>query len=331
MKLGSTKVGGRDGALVVVSRDLKRMATAQSIAPTLQVAIERWDEVAPKLEILYERLNDGALTAARPFVVSEMASPLPRAFQWADGSAYLNHMRLVRKARGAELPENFNKEPLIYQGGSDGFLGPEDPIEMSDEGWGIDFESEVAVITDDVPYGTTKADASRHIRLIMLCNDVSLRNVMRPELAKGFGFFQSKPASAFSPVCVTPNELGDAWNGRKVSLPLITEFNGKRFGCPNAGVDLSFDFCDLIEHAAMTRSLGAGTIIGSGTVSNEDRSVGSSCLQEKRMIETLEKGEPETPFMQFGDRVRVFMNLSGTGESIFGAIDQEVKKKAEFA
>ncbi len=327
MKLGSRKEGGRDGTLVVVSRDLKRFASAHHIAPTLQIALESWEQVAPELELLYRKLDEGTLSGTQPFLASEMASPLPRAYQWADGSAYLNHMRLVRKARGAELPENFNKEPLIYQGGSDGFIGPEDPIEMSDEAWGIDFESEVAIITDDVPYGTKKESASRHILLIMLCNDVSLRHVMRPELAKGFGFFQSKPASAFSPVCVTPDELGDAWDGGKVSLPLITEFNGELFGRPNAGVDLSFDFCDLIEHASMTRSLATGTIIGSGTVSNEDRSVGSSCLSEKRMIETLEKGEPETSFMKFGDRVRIFMNLPDTGESIFGAIDQQVRKK----
>ncbi len=327
MKLGSLKEGGRDGTLVVVNHDLTQMMLANGIAPNLQAAIDIWDKALPELQKLYDRLNNKKSLDARPFVASEMSSPLPRAFQWADGSAYLNHMRLVRKARGAEMPAGFDQEPLLYQGGSDGFIGPEDPIEIFDEAWGIDFESEVAVITDDVPYGVTYEQAAQHIQLIMLCNDVSLRNIMRPELTKGFGFFQSKPASAFSPVCVTPDELGQYWDGRKISLPLITKLNGKLFGRPNAGNDLTFDFCRLIQHAAMTRSLGAGTIIGSGTVSNKNPEVGSSCIQEKRMIETIETGEPETPFLQFGDRVRITMSDPGSGQPIFGAIDCKVVKK----
>lgn len=327
MKLGSLKSDNRDGKLVIVNRDLTRIALADNIAPTLQAAIDNWDRVQPELRDIYDKLNQGLLTDTRPFVPSEMTSPLPRAFQWADGSAYLNHMRLVRKARGVEMPDGFNTEPLLYQGGSDGFIGPEDPIELSDEAWGIDFESEIAIITGDVPYGVSYEEAAEHIKLVMLCNDVSLRNVMRPELTKGFGFYQSKPASAFSPVCVTPDELGEYWDGRKVSLPLITELNGELYGCPNAGQDLTFDFCHLIKHATMTRSLYAGTIIGSGTVSNENPEVGSSCIQEKRMIETIENGEPVTPFLQFGDRVKISMIDPLTGQSIFGAIDQEVHKR----
>ena len=327
MKLGSLKEGGRDGTLVVVNRDLTRMMLANDIAPNLQAAIDIWDKALPELQELYDRLNNETSLDTQPFIASEMSSPLPRAFQWADGSAYLNHMRLVRKARGAEMPVGFDQEPLLYQGGSDGFIGPEDPIEIVDDSWGIDFESEVAIITNDVPYGVTYEQATQHIQLIMLCNDISLRNIMRPELNKGFGFFQSKPASAFSPVCVTPDELGQYWDGRKISLPLITELNGKLFGRPNAGNDLTFDFCRLIQHAAMTRSLGAGTIIGSGTVSNKNPEVGSSCIQEKRMIETIETGEPETPFLQFGDRVRITMSDPGSGQPIFGAIDCKVVKK----
>ena len=299
MKLGSLKEGGRDGTLVVVSRDLTRIAMADSIAPNLQTAIENWEQLSPQLEVLYTQLNADNVEGSRPFSAGEMASPLPRAYQWADGSAYLNHMRLVRQSRGVEMPESFNHEPLLYQGGSDGFIGPEDPIEARDEAWGIDFESEMAIITDDVPYGASYGQAAEHIKLVMLCNDVSLRIVMKPELTKGFGFFQSKPATAFSPVCVTPDELGSHWDGRKVSLPLDTELNGEFYGCPNAGEDLTFDFCHLIEHAVKSRKLGAGTVIGSGTVSNKNREVGSSCLQEKRVIETIETGEPITPFLKF--------------------------------
>ena len=327
MKLGSLKRGGRDGTLVVVNRELTRMVLANGVAPSFQAAIDNWVKVLPELRELYNKLNDKTSINSRPFVASEMSSPLPRAFQWADGSAYLNHMRLVRKARGAEMPAGFDQEPLLYQGGSDGFIGPEDPIEVFDEAWGIDFESEVAIITNDVPYGVTYEQAADHIQLIMLCNDVSLRNIMRPELTKGFGFFQSKPASAFSPVCVTPDELGHHWDGRKISLPLLTELNGELFGRPNAGDDLTFDFCHLIQHAAMTRSLGAGTIIGSGTVSNKNPEVGSSCIQEKRMIETIETGEPKTPFLKFGDRVKITMINPKSGQPIFGAIDCEVVKK----
>jgi fumarylacetoacetate (FAA) hydrolase len=259
-----------------------------------------------------------------PYDPKALASPLPRAFQWADGSAYLSHMRLVRKARGAEMPENSATDPMLYQGGSDGFLGPVDPIPCVENDWGLDFEGEIAVITDDVPMGCSSEQAKSHIKLIMLCNDISLRHVMRPELVKGFGFFQSKPASAFSPVCVTPDELGVAWTGGRINLPLITTYNGNEFGRVNAGKDLSFEFTDLIAHAARTRDLAAGTIIGSGTVSNENHDeVGSNCLAEKRMIETIRGGEATTRFMTPGDTIR-FEMLNSEGKSIFGAIDQTV-------
>ncbi|MBW8638462.1 fumarylacetoacetate hydrolase family protein [Hoeflea sp. WL0058] len=323
MKLGSLKAGGRDGALVIVSRDLDRFVEAKGIAATMQQALDNWTDIAPRLEALAKQL-DGREVAGEPFDATLFSSPLPRAYQWADGSAYLSHMRLVRKARGAELPANAAKDPLLYQGGSDAFLAPTDGISLGDPDWGLDFEAEIAVVTDDVPAGVTADQARGHIKLIMLCNDISLRNVMKPELQKGFGFFQSKPASAFSPVCVTPNELGSAWDGGKVSLPLVSTFNGEEFGRPDAGTDLSFDFSQLIAHAAMTRSLAAGTIVGSGTVSNEDyRSVGSSCLQERRMIELLDEGEIKTAFMQAGDAIRIEM-FDARGTSIFGAIEQRV-------
>ncbi len=322
MKLSSLRKG-RDGALHVVSRDLKMCVGAGHIAPTLQSALDTWHDTAPRLKRVYDLLNENAAEGAHAFDASACASPLPRAYQWADGSAYVTHVELVRKARGAEMPPSFWSDPLMYQGGSDGFLGPTDPIVMADEAWGIDFEAEVAVVTDDVAMGTPAHAAARHIKLLMLVNDVSLRNLIPAELAKNFGFFQSKPASSFSPVAVTPDELGEAWHDAKVHLPLLVDFNGTRFGAPNAGIDMTFSFADLIAHAARTRALGAGTIVGSGTVSNKDTSRGSCCIAERRTLEQLRDGAPKTAFMRFGDRVRIEM-LDARGASIFGAIDQHV-------
>jgi fumarylacetoacetate (FAA) hydrolase len=272
---------------------------------------------------VYELLNEGTADGAHIFIAENCAAPLPRAFQWADGSAYVTHVELVRRARGAQLPESFWTDPLMYQGGSDSFIGACDPIIAESENFGIDFEGEVAVITDDVPMGISAEHAQRHIKLLMLVNDVSLRNLIPEELAKGFGFFQSKPATAFSPVAVTPDELGEAWDGGRVHLPLHVKYNDQAFGAPNAGDDMTFDFPRLISHAAKTRYLCAGSIIGSGTVSNKDTSRGSACLAERRMLEVMESGEPRTQFMRFGDRVRIEM-LDLTGRSIFGAIDQVV-------
>jgi fumarylacetoacetate (FAA) hydrolase len=334
MKLASLK-HGRDGKLVVVSKDLTKAAMADHIAPTLQAALDDWLRVAPQLQALAEELEHGSIPCIR-FREHDVSSPLPRAYQWVDGSAYVNHVELVRKARGAEMPASFWTDPLMYQGGSDSFLGPRDPIVMADEAYGIDMEGEVAVITSDVPMGVSADDARKHIRLIMLVNDVSLRNLIPNELAKGFGFFQSKPSSAFSPVAVTPDELGAAWDSGKLHLPLLVDLNGKPFGKANAGVDMTFDFGQLIAHAAKTRPLCAGTIIGSGTVSNKDKDgspgkpiaaggLGYSCIAEIRMIETITSGKPQTPFMSFGDTVRIEMK-GADGQSIFGAIEQEVKK-----
>jgi fumarylacetoacetate (FAA) hydrolase len=320
MKLASLK-HGRDGRLVVVSRDLTRYLPVADIAPTLQAALDDWDALEPRLREKAAAVEAGEGTAFDP---SACASPLPRAYQWADGSAYVVHVELVRKARGAELPPSFWTDPLIYQGGSANFIGPRDPIRLGDEAWGIDFESEVAVITGDVPMGVAAEDAGQHIKLLVLVNDVSLRNLIPGELAKGFGFFQSKTWTAFSPVAVTPDELGSAWNGGSIDLPLTTDFNGANFGHPDARTGMVFDFPRLIAHAAKTRPLAAGTIIGSGTVANEDRSVGSSCIAERRAIETIETGAPNTPFMKFGDRVRIEM-LDKDGASIFGAIDQTIE------
>lgn len=323
MKLASLKAGGRDGTLVVVSRDLSRMTPATSVARTLQQAIETWDSSAPELADLADAVDAGDIET-QAYDPDLLASPLPRAYQWADGSAYLSHMRLVRKARGAEMPPGAETEPLMYQGGGDRFLAPTEDIPIKDIGWGLDFEGEIAVITDDVPMGVSVKDAANHIKLVMLCNDISLRIIMKPELVKGFGFYQSKPASSFSPVCVTPDALGSAWDGAKINLPLKTTYNGTQFGNVPAGKDLNFDFADLIAHAARTRELGAGTIIGSGTVSNTNyQQVGSSCLAEKRMIETIETGEPKTRFMEPGDTIRLEM-LNEEGTSVFGAIDQKV-------
>jgi fumarylacetoacetate (FAA) hydrolase len=322
MKLASLK-GGRDGRLVVVSRDLKTCVWARRVAPTLQYALDNWQIAGPQLSRLYERLNSGDTDHIEPFDPKQCASPLPRAYQWADGSAYVTHVELVRKARGAEMPPSFWTDPLMYQGGSDQFIGPCDDIVAADEAWGIDFEGEVAVITGDVPYGCPKEQAESHIKLLMLVNDVSLRNLIPAELAKNFGFFQSKPASAFSPVAVTPDELGAAWQDGKVHLPLTVIYNGAPFGHPDAGIDMTFSFAELIAHAAKTRALGAGSIVGSGTVSNKDGGVGSACLAEKRTLETIAGGKPVTPFMKFGDRIRIEM-LDADGRSIFGAIDQKV-------
>jgi len=324
MKLASLRQG-RDGKLIVVSRDLSRAIAADGIAPTLQAALDTWERSAPRLEKVYRELNEGAPIGSFSFRPGDCASPLPRAYQWADGSAYVTHVELVRKARGAVMPESFWTDPLMYQGGSDSFIGPEDDILAGDEAWGIDMEGEVAAIVGDVPMGVLLAQALAHVRLLMLVNDVSLRNLIPKELEKGFGFFQSKPASAFSPVAVTPDELGTHWRDGKVHLPLLVDVNGERFGSPNAGVDMTFSFFDLIAHAAKTRELEAGSIIGSGTVSNSDRSCGSACIAERRMLETIASGKPETPFLRFGDRVRIDMKLP-EGQSIFGAIDQSVRR-----
>jgi fumarylacetoacetate (FAA) hydrolase len=324
MKLASLKQG-RDGALAVVSRDLSQFVSATHIAPHLQYALDNWHETAPRLMRVYDLLNESKADGARTFDPAHAAAPLPRAYQWADGSAYVTHVELVRKARNAEMPQSFWTDPLMYQGGSDNFIGARDPILAADEAWGIDFEGEVAVITDDVKMGIAVDGAESHIKLLMLVNDVSLRNLIPNELAKGFGFFQSKPATAFSPVAVTPGELGEAWSGGKVHLPLHVTFNGMEFGRPNAGEDMTFSFPQLIAHAAKTRALAAGTIIGSGTISNKDHSVGSACLAERRTLETIEQGAPKTPFMKFGDRVRLEM-FDAENRSIFGAIEQEAMR-----
>lgn len=323
MKLASLK-SGRDGHLVVVSRDLATYVDASKIAPTLQAALDDWGRTRPMLEVLSTDLNQGDVTGT-PFDPALCASPLPRAYQWADGSAYVNHVELVRKARGAEMPESFWSDPLMYQGGSDSFLGPRDDIVMGDEAWGIDFEGEVAVITDDVAQGASARQASEHIQLVMLVNDVSLRNLIPGELAKGFGFFQAKPSSAFSPVAVTPDELGPVWDGKKLHLPLTCTLNDVIVGAVDAGVDMTFDFPQLVAHAAGTRPLCSGTIVGSGTISNIDRSKGSCCLAEVRMLETIATGAPTTDFMKFGDRIRLEM-FDPDSNSIFGAIDQQVRK-----
>jgi fumarylacetoacetate (FAA) hydrolase len=335
MKLASLKTGGRDGTLVVVSRDLSVCQPVPAIARTLQAALDDWDGVEAGLEQVYKQLNDGSAASPVPFRAEDCASPLPRAYQWADGSAYINHVELVRKARGAQVPPSFYVDPLMYQGGSDSFVGPRDPIAALSEDWGIDLEAEVAVVTGDVAMGTEPEAAAQAIRLVMLVNDVSLRNLIPKELEKGFGFFQSKPASAFSPVAVTPDELGDAWRDSKLHLPLQVTLNGKPFGRPNAGEDMTFGFDALIAHAARTRELAAGTIIGSGTVSNKqgglhgssivNGGVGYCCLAELRMYETIEAGAPATPFLRFGDTVRIEM-LDAGGASIFGAIDQQVAR-----
>lgn len=323
MKLATIADGTRDGSLVVVNRDMTQAVKVLEIAKTLQAALDDWANKEPQLQQIYLNLNAGDVAEQFVFDPTVACAPLPRAYQWADASAYVNHVELVRKARGATMPENFWTDPLMYQGGSDAFLGPYADIEVVDPAYGIDFEAEVAIVTDDVPMAISAAAADQHIKLIMLVNDVSLRNLIPNEIAKGFGFFQSKPASSFTPVAVTPDELGDSWADAKVHLPLCSYLNGEVFGKPNAGVDMTFSFADLIAHAAKTRNLSAGTIIGSGTVSNTDRSSGSSCIAEKRMLEKINTGEIITEFMQFGDRIKIEM-LDSDGKSIFGAIDQQV-------
>jgi fumarylacetoacetate (FAA) hydrolase len=335
MKLATLKDGSRDGQLAVVSRDLKTAHYATHIAGTLQRVLDDWAFYAPQLQELSDQLNAGRARHPFAFDAANCMAPLPRAYQWADGSAYINHVELVRKARGAELPPEFHVDPLMYQGGSDSFIGPCDPVLACDEAWGIDFEAEVVVVTGDVPLGAAPEQCARQIRLLMLVNDVSLRNLIPAELAKGFGFVQSKPASAFSPVAVTPDELGAAWKDTKLHLPLEVALNGKPFGKPDAGVDMTFNFARLIAHLAKTRELEAGSVIGSGTVSNKqgglfgssvaNGGVGYCCIAELRMYETIEEGKPKTPFMRFGDRVRIEMR-DGEGLSIFGAIDQLIQR-----
>ena len=326
MKLGSLKEGGRDGTLVVISRDLARGVRATGIAPTLQRALEDWSNVAPRLNALSDALNEGSADGAFDVEMAQLAAPLPRAYEFVDGSAYLPHVARVRRARGAEVPESFYTDPLMYQATSAGFHGPRDPVRVVDEAYGIDLEAEIVVVTDDVPMAVTPEQAAAHIQLIGLVNDVSLRNLIPGDLAKGFGFLQSKPRSALSPVFVTPDELGAAWRGNKLHLPLVTHVNGEWFGAPEAGVDMQFDFAQLVAHVAKTRPLSAGTIVGSGTIANEDTSKGASCFAEKRTVETLTLGKPQTPFMSFGDLVRIEM-LDADGRSIFGAIEQRIERQ----
>lgn len=335
MKLATLKKGGRDGTLVVVNRALTHCRAVPAIARTLQAALDDWDATEPQLRQVYEALNSGAFGNPDAFDPGACHSPLPRAYQWADGSAYVNHVELVRRARGAELPPEFWTDPLIYQGGSDAFIGPCDAIHALSEDWGIDLEGEVAVITGDVKMGAGPAETAKAIRLLMLVNDVSLRNLIPGELAKGFGFFQSKPASAFSPVAVTPDELGEDWRDGRVHRPLTVHLNGRLFGNPDAGTDMVFNFPQLVAHVTKTREMGAGSIIGSGTVSNKqgglngssiaNGGVGYCCLAEVRMYETIETGKPQTPFLKYGDTVRIEM-FDRRGASIFGAIDQRVEK-----
>jgi fumarylacetoacetate (FAA) hydrolase len=323
MKLASLKTGGRDGSLIVVSRDLQQYVSAADISPTLQFALDDWQQTAPRLNALYTDLNSGICEGIRDLDVEALASPLPRAFEFVDGSAYLPHVERVRKARGAEVPESFYVDPLMYQATSAGFLGPRDPVPVVSEDYGIDFESEIIVITDDVPMAVTAENAESHIQLIGLINDVSLRNLIPAELAKGFGFLQSKPRSTLSPVLVTPDELGDQWRDSTLSLPLHSTLNGEFFGKPEAGVDMQFNFAQLLAHAARTRPLTAGTIVGSGTIANQDTSKGASCLAEIRMLEIIADGKPSTSFMKFGDTIRVEM-FDLQGDSIFGAIEQKI-------
>jgi fumarylacetoacetate (FAA) hydrolase len=324
MKLATLKAGGRDGTLVVVDRSLQNYLVVPEIAATLQQAIDDWTRTAPLLNAISEELNAGERSDAQRLDYTALAAPFPRAFEFVDGSAYLPHVERVRRARGAEVPASFYSDPLMYQATAAGFLGPRDPVHVVSEDYGIDFEAEVVVVTDDVPMAPTVTAAERHIQLIGLVNDVSLRNLIPAELAKGFGFLQSKPRSALSPVLVTPDELGAAWRESEVHLPLRSWINGERFGEPEAGVDMQFNFAQLVAHAARTRPLTAGTLVGSGTVANEDEGRGASCLAERRMLEIIAGGEPMTPFLSFGDVVRIEM-LDARGESIFGAIEQEIR------
>jgi len=327
MKLGSLKEGGRDGTLIVVSRNLQRAVRAGAVAPTLQAALDDWSNAAPRLNALAQALEQGRAEGAFDLDAAALAAPLPRAYEFVDGSAYLPHVARVRRARGAEVPETFYTDPLMYQATSAGFYGPRDPILAASEDWGIDLEAEVVVVTDDVPMGVSPATAARHIQLVGLVNDVSLRNLIPVELAKGFGFLQSKPRSALSPVFVTPDELGEAWRDEKLHLPMRTWINGRRFGEAEAGVDMQFSFAELVAHAAKTRPLAAGTIVGSGTIANEDTAKGASCLAEQRTVETLRDGKPSTPFLKFGDVVRIEIT-DAAGSSLFGAIEQVVTHQA---
>jgi len=326
MKLGTLKEGGRDGTLVVVSRDLARAVRATGIAATLQQALDDWQNAAPRLAALAQALEAGQAEGAFELQVEALAAPLPRAYEFVDGSAYLPHVERVRRARGAEVPESFYTDPLMYQATSAGFYGPRDPVRVVSEDYGIDLEAEIVVVVDDVPMGVTPEQAAGHIQLVGLVNDVSLRNLIPPELAKGFGFLQSKPRSALSPVLVTPDELGADWRGNKLHLPLLTHINGEWFGAPEAGEDMQFDFSQLVAHAARTRPLAAGTIVGSGTIANEDVARGASCFAERRTVETLRDGKPSTPFMSFGDVVRIEM-LDRQGRSLFGAIEQRIERQ----
>ena len=323
MKLASLKEGGRDGTLIVVNRDMSRAVKVPDIATTLQVALENWAETETALIEIFNRLQAGNVDNTFDFDPKQVAAPLPRSYHWADGSAYVTHVELVRKARGAVLPESFYTDPLMYMGASDVFLGPCDDVPLESEDWGIDFESEVAIFTDDVPAGITPEQAKAHIKLITIINDVSLRNLIPAELAKQFGFYQSKPHTSFAPVAVTPDELGDAWDGGKIHLPLHSIMNGIKLGSPNAGVDNTFDLPRLISHAAKSRPLMAGTVVGSGTVSNVGSKDGSSCISEIRCLETIADGKPTTEFMKFGDRIEIEM-FDKNGDSIFGRIDQVI-------
>ncbi|NDY96693.1 fumarylacetoacetate hydrolase family protein [Wenzhouxiangella limi] len=323
MKLATLKQGGRDGTLIVVSRELTHAVRADGIAPTLQAALDQWDHLAPRLNALYDELNAGTVEDIFDLDLASLAAPLPRCYQFVDGSAYLPHVERVRRARGAEVPESFQTDPLMYQAVSDGLLGPCDDIAMASTDFGIDFESEIGVITDDIPMGASAAECADHIQLLTLINDVSLRKLIPGELAKGFGFLQSKPRSALAPVVVTPDELGQDWRGAKLHRPLKTWLNGELFGEPEAGEDMQFSFAELLAHAAHTRPLAAGTLLGSGTIANQDTARGASCLAEKRMLEIIAHGKPSTPFLQFGDVVRIEM-FNRQQASIFGAIEQTV-------
>lgn len=322
MKLATLRDGTRDGSLIVVKSDGSAYASATDIAPTMQAALDQWDEVEPKLQARAAALEAGEVEG-QPVDTTKLHSPLPRAYEWIDGSAYINHIVLVRKARNAEPPATLETDPLVYQGGSGVLLGPTEDIRVPNFDWGVDFEAEVAVILGDTPRGVSKEEAGEHVKLIMLVNDVTFRNLIPAELAKSFGFFQSKPATAFAPFAVTPDELGDAWKEGRIHLPLLTDYNGEKFGDPDAGPEMHFSFLDLIAHVAKTRSFTAGTILGSGTISNEDRSRGSSCLAEKRMLEKIDSGEFVTPFMKAGDTVHIRM-LDADGNNIFGSIEQKV-------
>ena len=326
MKLATLKEGGRDGTLIVVSRDLTRAVRAEGIAASLQQALDQWERIAPRLNALAQALEAGGLAEEFELEIEALAAPLPRAYEFVDGSAYLPHVERVRRARGADVPESFYTDPLMYQATSAGFLGPRDPVRVVSEDYGIDLEAEIIVVTDDVPMAVTAEQAAEHIQLVGLINDVSLRNLIPSELAKGFGFLQSKPRSALSPVLVTPDELNGHWRDNKLHLPLLTHINGKWFGAPEAGEDMQFDFAQLVAHVARTRPLAAGTLVGSGTIANQDTSRGASCFAELRTVETLRDGQPSTPFLKFGDSVRIEM-LDRDGQSLFGAIEQRIERQ----